>query len=302
LKRHFALVGPTASGKSAVALELAQRLDLEIVSADSMQVYREMDIGTAKPTVAERNQIRHHLIDVADPSEDFSVARYQQLTNAALADIEGRGRQALLVGGTGLYVQAVVDGLALPGQFPDTYHQLDVEPDTAALFARLQELDPAAATKMEPTNRRRILRALEVTIGSGRPFSSYGPGVDAFPTTRFVMGGLAMPRSTLNDRIQARVDAMVAAGLIDEVKQLANRPDGLSRTARQALGYQQLLAHVEDDLPLDTALDEVVRWTRRLAKRQQSWFGRDPRVTWYEADGNPLDVVPALLGDWSKCR
>ena len=174
----IALVGPTASGKTDVALAVARRLgDVEIVSVDSMQVYRGMDVGTAKPTVAERAEVPHHLLDVADPAEPFSVGAYQALAREALADIERRGRRALLVGGTGLYLTALVDDLTLPGRFPEVAADLETEPDTVALHERLTTLDPVAAARMQPSNRRRIVRALEVTIGSGRPFSSFGPGL-----------------------------------------------------------------------------------------------------------------------------
>jgi tRNA dimethylallyltransferase len=180
--RHAVLVGATATGKSALALALA-RADpaWEILSVDSMQVYRGMDIGTAKPTPAEQAEVPHHLIDVLDPWEDATVAWYQTQARAVLADLEARGKRGLLVGGTGLYVQAVVDDLDIPGQHPEVRAALEAEPDTAALHARLRALDPVAAARMEPGNRRRVVRALEVTLGSGRPFSSFGPGVHATP-------------------------------------------------------------------------------------------------------------------------
>src|SRR5205085_2215985 len=187
--RHLALVGPTASGKSALALEVARRLpDVELVSVDSMQVYRGMDVGTAKPTAAERAEIPHHLLDLADPTENFSVARFQAEAEAAIAAIERRGHRALLVGGTGLYLQAVVDGLRLPGRWPDVRAELEkeVEREPAAVGAmhrRLADADPTAAARIEPGNARRIVRALEVTLGSGQPFSSFGPGLDAYPAT-----------------------------------------------------------------------------------------------------------------------
>ncbi len=185
---HAALIGPTASGKSAIAhaIALADR-SWELVTIDSMQVYRGMDIGTAKPTAREQREVPYHLLDVADPWEDHDVARFQADARAAIADIESRGRRALLVGGTALYLRAVVDELTLPGQFPGVRAGLEAEPDTAALHARLAELDPTAAARMEPSNRRRIVRALEVTLGSGRPFSSFGPGLDEHPPTRFAL-------------------------------------------------------------------------------------------------------------------
>jgi tRNA dimethylallyltransferase len=267
-----------------------------------MQVYRGMDIGTAKPTPAERAEIPHHLIDLADPSEDYSIARFQQSANQALAGIEARGRRALLVGGSALYVRALVDELTVPGQFPEARTELEAEPDTAALHARLAALDPVAAARMEPGNRRRVVRALEVTIGSGRPFSSYGPGLSAHPPSRFRMIGLAVPNGLLARRIEDRLAAMVGAGLVDEVQNLAARPEGLSRTARQALGYREVLAHGERGAPLAEALDEAARRTRAFARRQRAWFRRDPRITWVDSGDNPFAALPALLGEWDGCR
>jgi tRNA dimethylallyltransferase len=296
-------VGPTASGKSTVALELARRLgDVELVSVDSMQVYRGMDIGTAKPTPAQQAEVPHHLLDLADPSETFAVTRFQAAFGDALAGIEARGRRALLVGGTGLYVRAAVDGLAVPPQYADVRADLEAEPDTAALHARLARLDPVAATRMQPTNRRRVVRALEVTVGSGRPFSAHGPGLDAHPPTRFRLAGLWMPRPIVAERIRQRIDSMLEAGWLDEVRVLASRPAGLSRTARQALGYRELLGHVEDGVTYDEAVEHTVRRTRAFARRQRMWFRRDPRIRWFGVTGNPVAAVPALLGDWDRCR
>jgi tRNA dimethylallyltransferase len=294
-------VGPTASGKSALALELARRLPgppVELVSVDSMQVYRGMDVGTAKPTPAERAEIPHHLLDLADPSEDFTVTRFQAACRETLADIEGRGHRALLVGGTGLYVRAVVDELSPPGQWPEVRASLEAEPDTPALHARLAALDPAAASRMEASNRRRVVRALEVTVGSGRPFSSFGPGLDVHPPApRFRMAGVWLPRAVLADRIEARVRAMIDAGLVEEVRALAARPQGLSRTAGQALGYKEFLA----GLAVGAAEAETVRRTKAFARRQRVWFRRDPRITWYGTASNVFAVLPALLGDWRRC-
>ena len=301
MTRPLALVGTTASGKSAAALALARRCgDVELVSVDAMQVYRGMDIGTAKPTAAEQEDVRHHLVDVADPDEDFTVARFQRAARAALADIDARGRRAVLVGGTGLYLRAVVDGLEIPGQFPHVRAELDAEPDTAALHRRLAGLDPVAAGRMEPGNRRRVLRALEVTLGSGRPFSSYGPGLDAYAPVPFVLVGLRVPPEVVAARIVARYRAQLAAGFVEEVKALAARPRGLSRTARQALGYKELLAHLDGELSLDDAVDLAVRRTRRFARRQRVWFRRDPRVHWLDAT-NPVAALDHLLGDFAPC-
>ena len=291
--RHLALVGPTASGKSALALAVARaRPGFELVSVDSMQVYRGMDIGTAKPTPAERAEVRHHLLDVADPSEDYTVKRFQRDAREAIAGIEGRGGRALLVGGTGLYLRAVVDDLDIPGRWPELRADLEAQAEAVgpeALHRRLLDVDPVAAGRMEPTNTRRVVRALEVTVGSGRPFSSYGPGLAAHGTGRdIVQVGLDVGPDDLGARIAARYAQQLDAGFVDEVRALAARPDGLSRTARQALGYKELLAHLDGECSLDDAVDLAVRRTRRFARRQRAWFRRDPRITWIEPDQNAL--------------
>ncbi|HEX5095709.1 MAG TPA: tRNA (adenosine(37)-N6)-dimethylallyltransferase MiaA, partial [Acidimicrobiia bacterium] len=224
MTRHLALVGPTATGKSAVALAIARAdPDVELISLDSMQVYRGMDIGTAKPAPEELADVRHHLVDVADPDEEWSVKRTQELTRAALADIERRDKRAILVGGTGLYVRAVVDALEIPGGDGDVRAQLERETRTddglASAYARLQREDPVAAARIEPDNRRRIVRALEVIAVTGRPFSSFGPGLDVYPApaidVRLV--GLEMPSDELAARIATRVTGMRERGLVAEV-------------------------------------------------------------------------------------
>ncbi|MET0903108.1 MAG: tRNA (adenosine(37)-N6)-dimethylallyltransferase MiaA [Acidimicrobiales bacterium] len=287
---HAVLVGPTASGKSALALELArQDTTWELVSVDSMQVYRGMDIGTAKPTAAEQAEVPHHLLDLLDPWEDGTVAWFQQEARAAIEGIEQRGHRALLVGGTALYARAVVDELEIPGQYPDVRAILESDPDTSALHAQLAGLDPLAASRMEPTNRRRIVRALEVTMGSGRQFSSYGAGLDAHPPTAFTMVGLRWVGDDLRARIATRCAEQVDAGFLAEVRRLREDPRGMSRTARQALGYKELLDHLDGQMSLDDALDLAIRRTGRFARRQWAWFRRDPRITWLDA-GPELDA------------
>jgi tRNA dimethylallyltransferase len=299
--RHLALVGPTASGKSALALALARaRPGVELVSVDSMQVYRGMDIGTAKPTPAEQAEVPHHLLDVADPGSRFTVTRFAVAAADALAGIEDRGHTAVLVGGTGLYLQAVLGDLQPPGEFPSVRDALVAEgAATAALHRRLTELDPVAAGRIEPENARRVLRALEVTIGSGRPFSSFGPGIGAYPSqARFSVVGAWLPRGVVAERIGERVAAMVAAGLVDEVAALA---DALGPTARQALGYKEVLAHVEDGADLDGCIAQTVARTRRFARRQRSWFRRDPRIRWYGTASDPSRLLPGLLVELDRC-
>lgn len=278
---------------------MARRLgDVEIVTVDSMQVYRGMDIGTAKPTPAEQAEIPHHLIDLIDPGEDWSVTSWTAAACRALAGIEARGHRALLVGGTGLYFQAVVDGLTPPGQYPEVRAELDREEDTAALHRRLTRVDPLAASRMEPSNRRRVVRALEVSLGSGRPFSSFGPGMTAYPPTPWRLAGLWLPRSVVAERITRRLQEMVRAGLVEEVERL--RGGGLSRTARQALGYREVLRHLEGEIGLDEAVHEADRRTRAFSRRQRVWWRRDPRIAWYGAVENPLAVIPQILGDWTN--
>jgi tRNA dimethylallyltransferase len=295
-----ALVGTTASGKSALALAAAARLpDIELVSIDSMQVYRGMDIGTASPTPEERATVRHHLVDVADPWEEWSLARFQTAAAAALADIASRGKRAVLVGGTGLYLRAVIDGLDIPGQHPEVRAELEAEPDTRALHRRLGELDPLAASRMEPDNRRRIVRALEVTIGSGRPFSSYGPGLEVHPAT-VPQIGIRLPSEVVAARIEARYHAQLAAGFLAEVDALLALDRSLSRTAEQALGYRELIAHRRGEMTLDEALDEAIRRTRRFARRQRSWFRRDPRIRWHEAEQGPEEVAEAVVAEVAR--
>lgn len=268
---------------------------------DSMQVYRGMDIGTAKPTPAERDEVPHHLLDLADPVERFTVTRFLAAAKGALAEIEGRGHTAVLVGGTGLYLQSLLGDLEPPGEWPEVRGEIEREVEDRPavvrdLHARLARLDPVAAARIEPDNRRRIVRALEVTVGSGRPFSSFGPGIGAYRSqSRFALAGVWLPRAVVGQRIASRVDEMVEAGLVDEVRGLSGRPDGLGPTARQALGYRQLLAHVEDGADLDECLAETVRRTREFSRRQRAWFRRDHRIRWYGTASDPLALLPALL-------
>lgn len=289
--RHAALVGGTASGKSTVALAIAEGTDWEIITVDSMQVYRGMDIGTAKPAAADRARVPHHLIDVADPWDDYDVSTYQAAVRDVLAGVEARGRRALLVGGTALYLRAVVDDLDLPGRYPDVRAEFETRSDTVALHGRLQELDPVAAGRMDPNNRRRILRALEVTVGSGRPFSTFGPGLDQHPPSPFTLVALRWDRERLDQRIDARYDVQLDAGFLDEVRTLASAERPLSRSASQALGYKELAAHLAGDSSLVEAVDLARRRTRQFSRRQDKWFRRDPRISWVDVDDDPLEAV-----------
>jgi len=295
----MALVGATASGKTELAVAVAQALgDTEILVVDSMAVYRGMDIGTAKPSPAQRAAVAHHLLDLADPAEEWTLTRWMEAAHAAVAEVEARGRRCLLVGGTSLYMQALVDGFDPPGRWPEIRQDLEAEPDTARLYRRLEALDPLAASRMLASNRRRVIRALEVCLGSGRPFSAFGPGVGAYGGRDWDLVGLWLPREVVAQRIATRLEAMVSAGLLDEVRWLRDRPEGLSRTARQALGYKELLEHLDQGVPLGDALEGVRRRSVAFSRRQRRWWRRDPRVRWYGTGEDPLSLAGLLLRDW----
>ena len=261
---RVALVGATASGKSRAAHGAALECGhAEIVAVDAMTAYRGMDIGTAKPTRTDRAEVRYHLVDVLDPSEEMTVRRFQELCAAALDEIAGRGNTAVLVGGTGLY------------------HRAAGSPAGAArLHADLMALDPVAASRIDVANTRRVVRALEVVRATGRPFSSYGAGLEQYPASPVAQIGITFDAAAVDAAIAGRFTAWMRAGLLDEVRRLLDARGGLSRTARQAVGYRQLIAHIEDAVPLEDAVAAAIAATRRLARRQWRWFRRDPRITW----------------------
>jgi len=292
----LAIIGATASGKSSLAIALAERAGaVELISGDAMAVYRGMDVGTATPPAADLARVRHHLIDVVGVDEPFTLVDFTTRSRAAFAEIEARGATPVLVGGTGLYVRSLVDAFDPPPQYPDVLAELETDPDTPALWRRLAELDPDGATKMEPTNRRRVLRALEVTVGSGRPFSSYGAGVDQYPPTDWVQLGLRWDRVELDERIDRRIDAQLAAGWVEEVVGLLDGPTW-SHTAAQALGYEPLAAVIRGERTLDDAVAEIRSRTKKFARRQERWFRRDPRIHWLDAD-RP-DLIDAAAEVW----
>jgi tRNA dimethylallyltransferase len=270
-----------------------------------MQVYRGLDVGTAKPSPAERAAVPHHVVDLVDPTEEWSAVRHQAAARAAVGEIEARGKRALIVGGTGLYVQAVVDDLRFPREDPDLRAELEswtAQPGgVAAAHAELRRRDPDAAAKIDPHNARRIVRALEVIRLTGKRFSSFGPGLDQFGPTAFPvrMVGVWVPRDVLNTRIAARFAAMRDAGLVEEVEQLVDGPP-LSRTAAQAIGYREVIDALTNGGSLDGAFDAAVRRTRSFARRQRMWFRRDPRITWLGAVDNPCVVLPTLLATWNS--
>lgn len=285
LRPVVAVVGPTAAGKSDLSLVLARALDGEVINADSMQLYRGMDIGTAKLTEHERAGVTHHLLDIWPVTQAASVSEYQQLARVAIADIRKRGRTPILVGGSGLYVRAAIDNLEFPGTDPDLRASLEAElalVGPARLHARLAAVDPAAAAAILPGNGRRIVRALEVVQLSGRPFSATLPQYESvFPVLQI---GLALPRPDLDRRITARVGRMWQLGLVDEVRGLvaAGLRDG--RTASRALGYAQVLRYLDGDWTRDQAAAQTGLATKRFVRRQESWFRRDPRVIWLAGD------------------
>ncbi|GGJ77484.1 tRNA dimethylallyltransferase [Pilimelia anulata] len=289
-----AVVGPTATGKSDLALDLAAALGGEVVNADAMQLYRGMDIGTAKLPPAERRGVPHHALDLWDVTEPASVVAYRDAARAAVAGVHARGRLPLLVGGSGLYVRAVLEELAFPGTDPDRRAALEAEladVGPAALHARLAALDPAAAAAILPGNGRRIVRALEVIGLTGGPFAAVLPA--PVPHYRYVSVGVDRDPAALDARIDARVDRMWAAGLLDEVAALAARGLREGRTAGRALGYRQALAQLDGACDGDTARADTARATRRFVRRQRSWFRRDPAVRWL--DGDRPDLVEAAI-------
>jgi tRNA dimethylallyltransferase len=280
--RVIAVVGPTAAGKSALSVGLAQAMGGEIVNADSMQLYRGMDIGTAKLPLSERNGVAHHVLDIWDVSVTASVAEYQRLARAA-AD---RIATPILVGGSGLYIRAVLEDFAFPGTDPAIRARLEAElSEGAPLYERLRRLDPAAATKILPSNGRRVVRALEVIELTGRPFTASLPS----PIPVYESVQIGVDRDDLDSRVDQRVDLMWEAGLVDEVAGLDGLRDGL--TASRALGYQQALAQLDGVLTETEARAATKQATRRFVRRQRSWFRRDPRITWLDG------ASPTLLAD-----
>jgi tRNA dimethylallyltransferase len=275
----IAVVGPTGSGKSDLAVALARRIDAEIINADAMQFYRGMDIGTAKMTEAERQGIPHHLLDILDVREEASVSAFQQQARAAIADIHGRGRRAVLIGGSGLYIRAALDVIDFPGTDPQLRRQLEAELDVQGLEAmrkRLATVDPVSAARLG--DARRVVRALEVHSLTGRPFSSYMPERRYWQPA--IQIGLAVEREELKERLALRVHRMVEQGLLDEVRRLEGQGLRDGKTASRALGYSQFLRVLEGQLSMEGAVEETIVATRKFARRQLTWFRADPRIHW----------------------
>lgn len=291
--RVIAVVGPTAAGKSDLGVFLAQQLGGEVVNADSMQLYRGMDIGTAKLTPRERGGVPHHLLDIWDVTEPASVAEYQRLARAEIDRLLAEGRTPVLVGGSGLYVRGAIDVLDFPGTDPEVRARLERELEQdgpGALHRLLAEADPEAARAILPSNGRRIVRALEVIEITGKPFTANLPGHDSVYDT--VQIGVDVGRPELDERITLRVDRMWEAGLVDEVRALEAQGLREGRTASRALGYQQVLTALAGECTEEEARAETVRATKRFARRQDSWFRRDPRVHWLSGAAEHRGELP----------
>jgi tRNA dimethylallyltransferase len=290
----LALVGPTASGKSEAAIQIADVLGAEIVSVDSMLVYRGMDVGTAKPSPSGRARVPHHMIDVAEPSEPFSVARYQVIATRAVEGIRARGARVLLAGGSGLYFRAVADRLEFPATDPAARRELELAAAALGpvpLYARLERLDPDAAARIEPGNVRRTVRALEVPAATGRLFSSFAHAWNSYPRGGVRAAGVELPREALDLRIRARVAGMLRSGLLEEVGTLLERGLFGWLTASQAIGYAEFARHLRAELSLDDAIERTVKRTRGLARRQLAWFRRDPRIRWFAVDQRGASAI-----------
>ncbi len=288
------IAGATATGKSALSIALAESIDAEVINADSMQVYRGMDIGTAKITVDERQGIRHHMLDVLDVNQDSTVAWYQSDARAAIDEIHSRGKNVVLVGGTGLYIKAVIDELNFPDTDPMVRHTLNKEAEEVgidAMFERLEKLDPAAALAIDRANLRRIIRALEVIEISGKPFTANLPRQESVRYPQARQFGLVMDREDLSERIDVRVNAMFEQGLVAEVEKLISAGLLQGRTAQRALGYSQVISYLNNELSLDAAIEETKRATRQYARRQETWFSRDSRIKWIATRQNRLETI-----------
>jgi len=304
-KRLLAIVGPTATGKSALAIRLAERLRGEVINADSRQVYRGMDIGTAKPSNEDRERVPHRLIDIGDPAEPFSLGRYLDLASEALHDCWSRDALPIVAGGSGQYVWALLEGWQVPRVAPDRELRAELEAQAARegpqpLLDELQRVDPAYAARVDPQNVRRIIRAIEVYRRTGRPLSSCQTRLP--PDFSWLVIGLACRREELYRRIDARVDAMIASGLVDEVRGLIDRGCGCDRPSMSSIGYRQVCEHLGGGLSLEEAIARIKTETHRLARMQHNWFrAGDPRIHWLDVpDGDPfaeaLRVVESELG------
>ena len=294
MSKVIVICGATATGKSDIAIEVAKELDAEIINADSMQLYRGMDIGTAKVAVEDRGGIPHHLLDVLEVSQDSTVAWYQELARSVISDIHNRGKDAVIVGGTGLYIKAILDDLNFPDTDPEVRAKLEAEVEefgAASLFARLEELDPAAALAIDRANIRRVIRALEVIEITGQPFTANLPRENSSRYPDAMQFGLVMDRDHLRERIDARVDRMWDCGFVTEVDELIARgiKDGV--TAQRALGYAQIISMREGTMTEEEAKEDTKRASRQYARRQETWFSRDARIQWVAQHQPRLETI-----------
>ena len=294
------ICGATASGKSGLSIALAKEISAEIINADSMQLYRGMDIGTAKLTVAEREEIPHHLLDILDVTEDANVASYQQLARTKIDELQTAGKNVIIVGGTGLYIKAIIDELNFPDRDIQVRDRIDKEATelgAVEMHKRLQLLDPIAAAKIPANNLRRVVRALEVIELTGAPFTAQLPREDVDHYQGVRQFGLVMDRSNLDARISKRVDQMWEVGFVAEVQQLISTGITSGKTAQAALGYKQIINALADSSSLELAKEETKRATRQYARRQETWFSRDPRIKWLapESTSSQLEKILALL-------
>jgi tRNA dimethylallyltransferase len=292
------ICGATATGKSDLAVSLAQEIDGEVINADSMQLYKGMDIGTAKITVEERQGIPHHLMDLLDVTEDANVAWYQENARAKITELHSRGKNAIIVGGTGLYIKAILDDLNFPDTDPVVRAALELEYATKGigpLFERLEKLDPAAALAIDRANSRRVIRALEVIEITGQPFTANLPRKESTKYPNALQFGLVMDRELLSDVISSRVDRMWEAGLLAEVERLIESGITRGTTAQKALGYSQVIAFKEGKISEEEAIDETKRATRQYARRQETWFSRDERINWISPVQNRIERILSSL-------
>lgn len=292
------ICGATATGKSDLAVSLAKDINGEIINADSMQLYKGMDIGTAKLSIEERQGIPHHLLDVLNVSEDASVAWYQENARSLIAEIESRGKNAVIVGGTGLYIKAILDDLNFPDTDPEVRERLNAMAEkigAPAMHEKLAKLDPAAALAIDSQNLRRVIRALEVIEITGKPFTANLPRKDStrYPEAR--QFGLVMDRQTLAERIDERVERMWEIGLVAETQTLIEAGIRNGRTAQLALGYAQVLKFINGEISEDVAKEETKRATRQYARRQETWFSRDRRIQWISPKQPRLETVKEYL-------
>ena len=294
MSRVIVICGATATGKSDIAIEVAQAIGAEIINADSMQLYRGMDIGTAKLPEDERGGIPHHLLDVLDVNQDSTVAWYQEQARSMITDIHARGKDAVIVGGTGLYIKAILDDLNFPDTDPEVRAKLEAEAEefgSASLFTRLEELDPAAALAIDRANTRRIIRALEVIEITGQPFTANLPREDSSRYPDALQFGLVMDREHLRDRIDLRVDRMWEAGFVAEVDHLIEKGIRDGATAQRALGYAQLIAMRDGTMSEEEAKEDTKRASRQYARRQETWFSRDARIQWVAQHQPRLETI-----------